>query len=210
MNKILSFKTLAVAACLLTATAAMAGDGTKDNPYTVSELNAQKEALATSGNTVWVKADLKGLGTDGSQTENDDNNRKDCAALLGDDTGTVVGYSHEILGSLALDDLTNKSNLLISGVFRTGSTSGDEPDELHFSIGEIHNALSLEIKNGFRGYHIQSQFILPKGMAAASARAGYSSQTEQATIGYTYYNGDTLVVFQQELRSGTHCQGRHL
>ena len=47
-----------------------AGDGTKENPYTVVELNAQKDNLAASGATVWVKADLKGLGIDGSQTVN--------------------------------------------------------------------------------------------------------------------------------------------
>ena len=33
-----------------------AGDGTKASPYTVAELNAQKDALAASGNVVWVNS----------------------------------------------------------------------------------------------------------------------------------------------------------
>ena len=52
-----TLKTLAlVAGMMLSNLSVMAGDGTKENPYTVSELNAQKEALAASGATVWVKA----------------------------------------------------------------------------------------------------------------------------------------------------------
>ena len=63
-------KTLVIMAAILTASnAAMAGDGTKESPYTVAELNAQKDALANNGQVVWVKADLKGLGEDGSLTE---------------------------------------------------------------------------------------------------------------------------------------------
>ena len=58
MKTMTTFKTLCILAGLAMATCAFAGDGTKDNPYTVAELNAQKEALAASGATVWVKADL--------------------------------------------------------------------------------------------------------------------------------------------------------
>ena len=55
-----SMKTLTLVAGMLLAGIgqAWAGDGTKASPYTVAELNAQKDALAASGNTVWVKADL--------------------------------------------------------------------------------------------------------------------------------------------------------
>lgn len=74
-------KTMMMALVALLPLAAFAGDGTKENPYTVSELNAQKDALATSGATVWVKADLKGLGEDGSLTENTESNQM--AALFG-------------------------------------------------------------------------------------------------------------------------------
>ena len=66
-------KTLArVAAMVLTANTVKAGDGTQTSPYTIAELLAQKDALAASGNTVWVKADLKGLGEDGQKTDNAD------------------------------------------------------------------------------------------------------------------------------------------
>ena len=64
-------KTMMILALMATLPlASFAGDGTKENPYTVAELNAHKDDLAASGNTVWVKADLKGLGEDGSLTEN--------------------------------------------------------------------------------------------------------------------------------------------
>ena len=68
---------------------------TKDNPYTVAQLLAQKDALAASGETVWVKADLKGLGEDGTQTNNADTEAdgktvKHMAALFGDATGAFV------------------------------------------------------------------------------------------------------------------------
>lgn len=65
---------------LLMSHSVMAGDGTKENPYTPGELNAQKEALQAAAmtmlpfekNVVWVKADLKGLGEDGTLTDNAD------------------------------------------------------------------------------------------------------------------------------------------
>ena len=55
---------------ILMSLSAFAGDGTKENPYTVAELLAQKDALANTDKTVWVKADLKGLGEDGTKTDN--------------------------------------------------------------------------------------------------------------------------------------------
>lgn len=111
-------KTLAlVAGMVLTSNAVMAGDGTKANPYTVAELNAQKDALATSGDTVWVKADLKGLGADGTQTENAGTTQ--CAGLFGDASASFVAYSYQILGELAMTDLTNTEELLIALTYGT-------------------------------------------------------------------------------------------
>ena len=43
-----------VAATILVSTSVMAGDGTKENPFTVSELNAQKELLTANAQTVWL------------------------------------------------------------------------------------------------------------------------------------------------------------
>ena len=85
-----------LAVALMASITAMAGDGTKANPYTVSELKAQCDALRSNGATVWVKADLKGLGEDGTLTENadtEDGNGKTVrrmAALFGDETGKNV------------------------------------------------------------------------------------------------------------------------
>lgn len=113
------------AGLLLFCGKAMAGDGTKASPYTVAELNAQKDALAASGNTVWVKADLKGLGEDGTSTDNADTEDSDgktvkhMAGLFGDATGEFVAYSWQILGQLALTDLTNTKDLLISLTYGT-------------------------------------------------------------------------------------------
>ena len=93
---------------------------TKDAPYTVAQLLAQKEALAASGQTVWVRADLKGLGEDGTKTDNADTEDADgktvrnMAALFADATGQFVAYSWQILGQLNLADLTNTKNLLIA------------------------------------------------------------------------------------------------
>lgn len=184
-------KTLVIAACLL-PTAAFAGDGTKENPYTISELNAQKDALAATGSTVWVKADLKGLGADGTAQVNDPDNRKECAALFSDETGSIAGYSYAILAALAMDDLTNTKDLLINGIFRTGSDSGDEPEELHFSLNEIHNAISIKIKNGFRGYHVQTNYKVPKGVIVVTVRSTFTAAKNgnpaTAKLGYTYYD----------------------
>ena len=72
MKTMTTIKMLFVIAGFAMTTTAFAGDGTKDNPYTVAELNAQKDVLAASGATVWVKADLKGLGEDGTRTDNGD------------------------------------------------------------------------------------------------------------------------------------------
>ncbi len=162
--------------------AVFAGDGTKTNPYTVAELNAQKDALAASGNTVWVKADLKGLGTDGSATSNTGN---DCAGLFEDATGTFVAYSWHILGQLAIEDLTNTKDLLISLDYgTTGRKYGNlqnpdyadnkEPEEAHFSLSEIHGALSVTVSNGKLGYHTPSTFVIPQDMVLIKVSAGYS------------------------------------
>ena len=180
-----------LAAMMTATTTAMAGDGTKDAPYTVAELNAQKEALAASGNTVWVKADLKGLGEDGTQTDNadktvDNKNVHQLAGLFGDATGEFVAYSFQILGQIALSDLTNTKNLLIALTYGTaghpyGNTanpnyaSNEEPETEHFSLVEVHGALTLNIENGYRGYHIPACYIIPKEVVAVKVSAGYSN-----------------------------------
>lgn len=185
--KIAMLKTLALVASLLSV-AAFAGDGTKDNPYTVAELNAQKSALASSGATVWVKADLKGLGEDGSKTENGttDATKDECAGLFGDATGTFVAYSYQILAKLAVADLTNTKDLLISLTYgTTGHPYGNdnypqyasnyEPTDAHFSLEEVHGALTINITNGYRGYHVQSSYIVPSDMVLIKVSSGYSS-----------------------------------
>lgn len=187
--------------------AAFAGDGTKESPYTVSELNAQKDALAASGATVWVKADLKGLGEDGSLTEN---TNYDCAALFGDDSGTFIAYSYQIFGNLALSDLTNTKNLLIKTTYQKGShpylsdtayesyglqyASNYEPEnDLHFSLEELHGALSLTITNGYRGYHIASSYILPEGVTACKTTASYTTANGASMTYPTKTSADNFI-----------------
>ena len=194
-----------LAVALMASITAMAGDGTKANPYTVSELKAQCDALRSNGATVWVKADLKGLGEDGTLTENadtEDGNGKTVrrmAALFGDETGTFVGYSWQILGQLNIADLTNTKDLLIALTYGTeghpygNSTypqyaSNEEPAEAHFSLAEVHGALTLDIKNGLRGYHIPSCYQVPEKIVAARVAANYTA-SKGATISYGYYDG---------------------
>ena len=190
---------------LFFSASAMAGDGTKANPYTVSELLAQKDALAASGETVWVKADLKGLGENGTKTSNADTEDADgktvrnMAGLFGDATGDFVAYSWQILGQLDIADLTNTKDLLISLTYGTeghpyGNSSSPqyaskyEPTDAHFSLAEVHGALKLEIKNGFRGYHIPSCYLVPREIVAARVSSGYTA-SKGATISYGYYDG---------------------
>ena len=179
---------------------------TKSNPYTVAQLLEQKDALAASGETVWVRADLKGLGEDGTKTNNADTEDGDgktvkhMAALFGDDTGTFTAYSWQILGQLDIADLTNTKDLLIALTYGNeeqhpygNSTypqyaSKEEPAAPHFSLGEVHGALKLEIKNGFRGYHIASCYQVPKEIVAARVASGYTAKNG-ATISYGYYDG---------------------
>ena len=212
MNVKLSKRMLAfVAGALLVSTSVMAGDGTKENPYTVSELNAQKEALAASGNTVWVKADLKGLGEDGKSQNNADTQVivdgkettvKHMAGLFGDATGEFVAYSWQILGQLDLADLTNTKDLLISVNYGTvGHPHGNSANpqyatdyekevvtDAHFSLGEVHGALSIEIKNGLRGYHTSCGYIVPENVIAVKVNAGFSN-SKGAYVSYTNFDG---------------------
>lgn len=188
-----------VAATIFVSTSVMAGDGTKENPFTVSELNAQKELLTANTQTVWVKADLKGLGVDGSKTMNSGD---ECAALFGDATGEFVAYSWQILGQLDLTDLTNTKDLLISLTYgTTGHAYGNSANpqyasdyeaktvtDAHFSLAEVHGALSLEIKNGYRGFHIASCYVVPKDVVAARVNSNYNA-AKGATIAYGYYDG---------------------
>lgn len=203
MKTITSLKTLALmAGMLLTAEASLAGDGTKASPYTVGELLAQKDALAASGETVWVKADLKGLGEDGTLTENTEG----LSGLFGDETDTFTAYSYQILGEMALADLTNTKDLIIALTYGTeghpyGNTSSPqyasnkEPSDPHFSIAEIHGALSVDIADGLRGYHINACYIVPKDVIAVKVNAGYSA-SKGAYVTYTNFDGaetDTIV-----------------
>ena len=178
---------------------------TKDSPLSVAQLLGQREALSASGATVWVRADLKGLGEDGTSADNADTvdgNGKSAhhmAALFGDDTGTFTAYSYQILSGLALADLTNTKGLLIALTYGThghpyGNTnypeyaSNEEPETEHFSLGEVHGALSLEINHGYRGYHIASCYLLPKDIVAARVASNYTN-AKGATINYGYYDG---------------------
>ena len=199
-------RTLLTLTALVITSIAFAGDGTKENPYTVSELNAQKDALAASGNTVWVKADLKGLGEDGKETDNADTEDSEgktvhhLAGLFGDETGEFVAYSWQILGQLAPSDLTNTKNLLIALTYGTSGhpygnstnpqyASNDyEPADAHFSLGEVHGALTLEIKGGYRGYHIPACYLIPKDIVAARVSSNYT-QKNGASVNYGYYDG---------------------
>lgn len=202
-----TMKMLAViAAMLTTSNAAMAGDGTKENPYTVAELNAQKDALAANGQVVWVKADLKGFGENGSLTEtgSDYKDVNNLAGLFGDATGDFVAYSWQILGQLALSDLTNTKDLLISLTYGTtghpfGNTSSPqyannyEPETDHFSLEEVHGALSLDIQNGLRGYHIASSYVIPADVIAVKVGAGYSA-SKGAYVNYTDFDGNSATI----------------
>ena len=191
----------AVAAMLFTATTAWSGDGTKTSPYTVAELNAQKDVLAASGDTVWVKADLKGLGEDGTAQDNYDTDVKHMAAVFADGTGSFTAYSWQILGQIALDHLTNTKDLLVALTYQKGShpygntqspqyASSYEPeDELHFSLVEVHNALRITIPaEGLRGYHVPAGYVLPENMIAVKVGAGYST-SKGATVSYNHFDG---------------------
>ena len=204
MKRISTFKTLVlVGGMLLTGVGQVwAGDGTKASPYTVAELNAQKDALATSGETVWVKADLKGLGVDGSQTVNGTTDANECAGLFGDASDTFVAYSYQILGGLDMADLTNTKDLLIGLTYGTaghpyGNTASPQyatdyeaktVTDAHFSLVEVHNALSVNIENGLRGYHISSSYIVPEKVIAVKVNAGYSA-SKGAYVTYTNFDG---------------------
>ena len=217
MKNFYSLKALALLGCmLLSGNAVYAGDGTKESPYTPAELNAQKEALKAKAmtmlpfetNIVWVKADLKGLGEDGTSTNNadteevgDDGKTKTVyhmAGLFGDETDSFVAYSWQILGQLAMEDWTNTKDLLIALTYQEHSHTyanyenpwqGQdlEPDEFHFSLVEVYGALSLEIKNGYRGFHIPSCYVVPEGVCAVTVNAGVSSSGPY--IKYRYYDG---------------------
>lgn len=202
MKKTLLFLSLFLMQMSLSA---FAGDGTKDNPYTVAELLAQKDALANTDKTVWVKADLKGLGEDGTKTDNADaDGVKQMAGLFGDGTGTFVGYSWQILGQLDINDLTNTKDLLIALTYGTaghayGNTSSPqyasnyEPTDTHFSLEEVHGALSLDITNGLRGYHIACSYLVPDDVIAVKVNAGYSS-SKGAYVTYTNFgDADTEI-----------------
>lgn len=135
-------------------------------------------------NIVWVKADLKGLGEDGTLTDNADTEEVvdgktktvyHMAGLFGDDTDTFVAYSWQILGQLAMDDWTNTKDLLIALTYQEHSHTyansenpwqgqNLEPDEFHFSLVEVYGALSLEIKNGNADYYVN----LPEGTEKAT------------------------------------------
>ena len=208
MKKIYTLKMLALMAGMLLTGAgyAWAGDGTKASPYTVAELNAQKDALATSGATVWVKADLKGLGVDGSQTVNGTTDANECAGLFGDAADNFVAYSYQILGGLDMADLTNTKDLLIGLTYGTaghpyGNTENPQyatdyeaktVTDAHFSLVEVHNALSVNIENGLRGYHISSSYIVPEKVIAVKVNAGYSA-TKGAYVTYSNYDGADAV-----------------
>ncbi len=202
-----TLKTLMLLAGLtLTSNVAMAGDGTKENPYTPAELNAAKEALAASGETVWVKADLRGLGEDGASQSNADTKDENktvqhLAALFGDEKVTFVAYSWAILGQLDLGDLTNKKDLLIALTYGTTShpygntaspqyASNYEPTTEHFSLVEVHGALSVKIENGLLGYHVPASYIIPEKMIAVKVSAGYKNGAP-AYVNYTNFDGAT-------------------
>ena len=200
MRKMISIKRLAAFAACLLPLAAFAGDGTKNNPYTVAELNAQKDALAASGATVWVKADLKGLGEDGTLSKNTESNQM--AALFGDATGEFVAYSYQILQGLALADLTNTTDLLLSVNYGTvghphGNSANpqyasdyekDVVSAAHFSIGELHGALQVTVSNGMRGFHFPACYVVPKEMVAVRVNSNYTD-AKGASVNYGAYDG---------------------
>lgn len=176
--------TLAIAASILPAKA-LAGDGTKANPYTVAEALS----LSNTNDTIWVTGDLKGMGKDGLSQANNIDTRADSAAVLTGGGSDLTIWSYEILQGLALEDLTNTRQVLVKGLFQNNDALVGQ----HFSLCELHRALSLEIKNGYRGYHIQSNYVLPGKMMAVSVNAGYTA-AKGATLTYSYTDGDTLAI----------------
>lgn len=227
-----SIKTMAVMmVMLLVCNVAMAGNGTKDNPYTPAELNAQKEALKEKAmsmlpfesNIVWVRADLKGLGEDGQSTVNatteqvnpetgKTENVYHLAGLFGNGTGEFVAYSWQILGEVAMEDFTNTEDLLIALTYQQHSHTyanrdnpwqgqDYEPDDFHFSLVEVYGALSVEIKNGYRGFHMPACYVIPEGVCATTVNAGVSNK-EGAYVKYRYYDGASEQAYVTPKNSG--------
>lgn len=179
----MTLRLLCLATALVATSIAFAGDGTQENPYTVSEaINASEK-----NDTIWVVGDLKGMGKDGASALNDPDVRADTAAVVTDGTKELTIWSYEIFGGLATEDLTNTKNLLIRGLYKTD----EEKVGRHFSVYEVHKALTLNFPHGYKGYHTQAAYRLPKGVKACNVRAGYSA-SKGATISYTYYSGDSL------------------
>ena len=232
MKLFTSLKTLAlVAGMLLTCNVVKAGDGTKENPYTPGELNAQKEALKEKAmtllpfesNIVWVRADLKGLGEDGTLTNNatteqvnqetgKTENIYHMAGLFGDEKDNFVAYSWQILGEVAMEDFTNTKDLLIALTYQQHSHTyansenpwqgqDYEPDEFHFSLVEVYGALSVEIKNGYRGFHMPACYVIPEGVCATTVNAGVSNK-EGAYVKYRYYDGASEQAYVTPKNSG--------
>jgi hypothetical protein len=52
----------------------------------------------------------------------------------------------------------------------------------------VYGALSLEIKNGLRGFHIPSCFAIPEGVCAVTTNAGYTT-SNGSYVKYRYYDG---------------------
>ena len=178
-------KKLMMALVALLPLAAFAGDGTKENPYTVAEAVA---VSATMNDTIWIKADLKGLGKDGVSQVNNSDVRADSAAVITDGSKDLTVWSYEILQGLAMEDLTNTKDLLIRGLFKTSDATLGR----HFSVYQIHGALKLNFPQGYKGFHIQASYQMPKGVKGCNVRTSYSSNKQEATVSYTYYSGDSL------------------
>ncbi len=171
-------KTFTSFVALLCSVAAFAGDGTEGSPYTLAEALSEK---ATTN--FWLKADIKGLGKDGSQTVNDSELRTDTFALLNSGEAYLIAASYDIFGSLDLSDLTNTKDLLIEGRMMADT----------LWVRQVKGALSINISNGARGYHVAANYLVPQNVVATVVRGSYSTKNNDVTcvVGYSYF-GDTV------------------
>ena len=135
-----------------------------------------------------------------------------------------------------MSDLTNTKDLLISLTYGTtvhkyGNTENPqyatdyEKDAVtgnHFSLEEVHGALSLTIADGYRGYHIPSCYVVPSDIVAIKVSAGkkdgvYRVNCENdydgAKANYVTPKNSALVLLAEDgahdfvLSAGMHEQG---
>jgi len=191
----------------------LTGDGTFENPYTVTDMKAMKSASKTPTDAVWVKGYIIGSASSGTELNTADKDVESNIALADEVSATTDFLPVQLASGNKLRDITNVSaNTENKGKF---VYVYGKMDDTYFSVGGIKpaskiyglNSITIGTAEGYGTYYTKCAYEMPKGLTGSvitnAVEAGELTIEEKYKYDETNEIGDVVPTGTSLLVKGT-------